>query len=103
VTSFTVKLTLKLAEMLLFPLTVTVAVCVPAASPVTGTTVKLVFPLTAMPLIDAALKLKEPLLVPESAIVNAPVAWFPVLFTVTLWAVWAPYPSLAAGKVTVPD
>jgi hypothetical protein len=100
---FTVKLTVKLAEMPLSPLSVTLAVYIPTASPVTGTTVKVSFPPAAMLLIDAALKVKEPGLVPESAIVKAPVAWFPVLLTVMVWAVGASYPSVAAGNVTVPD
>jgi hypothetical protein len=34
--------------------------------------------------IDLVLKVKESLLFPESAAVNAPVAWFPVLLTLTL-------------------
>jgi hypothetical protein len=54
-----------------------------------GTTVKVSFPLTAMLLIDVVLNVKEVLLVPESPTVNDPVAWFPVLFTVTLWAISA--------------
>jgi hypothetical protein len=43
-----------------------------------------------MLLIVVLFKVKEPLFVPESAAVNAPVGWFPVLFTVTGRAVWAP-------------
>jgi hypothetical protein len=42
-----------------------------------------------MLLIDVLLNVKEPLPVPESATVKAPVGWFPVLLTVTLLAVSA--------------
>jgi hypothetical protein len=70
----TVKLTVKFAEMPLAPLTVTVAVhTVPTSNPVLGTTVKPAVPFTAMLFIDGVLNVKEPLLLPESAAVNAPV------------------------------
>jgi hypothetical protein len=79
--------------MPLTPLTVTVAIYivpkVPPDSPVFGTTVKLAFPFTAMLFIDGVLNVKEPLLLPESAAVNTPVSWFPVLLTVTDWAAGA--------------
>jgi hypothetical protein len=76
----TVKLTLKFAVIPLPPLIVTVAVYVPTASPVMGTTVKVPVSPTAILLIvvvDRVVideKLKDPLFVPESAAVNAPVA-----------------------------
>jgi hypothetical protein len=37
--------------------------------------------------------------VPDFPTVSVPVAWFPVLVTVTVLAVCAPYPATAAGKV----
>jgi hypothetical protein len=67
-----------------------------------GTTVKVLVPPTARPpLIKVLLNVKELELAPERAMLKAPVAWFPVLLIVTLFAVCAPYPAAAAGKVYV--
>ncbi len=72
--------------MLLLPLTVTVAVCVPADRSIFGFTVKLAVSPTAKPEKSTSrTKLFE--LVPLNAIVNSPVGWLPVLVTVTVCAV----------------
>ena len=86
----TVKLTAKLSEMPFAPLTVTVAVCKPTGSPTFGTTVKLADPLIEMLASVVALRVKLPELGPDRAIVRSPVAWLPMLFTVTVWGVCEP-------------
>jgi hypothetical protein len=85
---FTVKLTLKLFDVTLLPLTVTVAVYVSAARPVFGVTVKELLPPAAMLPIDVADKVNAELL--DNASVKFPVGWFPVLVIVTLFAVCVP-------------
>jgi len=80
----TVKLTSKLSDMPLAPDTVTVAVYVPTASPVLGTTVKFALPLTAMLLILVVDSVKLPAFVPDNVAVNSP-----VLFTITISGVCA--------------
>jgi hypothetical protein len=70
------------------PITVTVAVYVPAARPVFGVTVKELLPLAAILLIDVADKVNAELL--DNASVKLPVGWLPVLVTVTLLAVCVP-------------
>ena len=85
----TVKLTSKVFEMPLAPLTVTVAVYVPVARLALGRTVNVLgAPFTAMLLNDNddgdTVNALAP--VPERAIVNAPVAMLPVLFTVIVCA-----------------
>ena len=69
----TMKFTVKLSKMPLPPLTVTVAVYVPAASPVLGRTVKLLFPLTAILLIAVVDRVKLPAFAPDRATVKFPV------------------------------
>jgi len=78
------KLTLKVADMPLPPDTDTVAVFVPAESPLIGLTVKLALPPTAILGIDVADSVKLLASVPESVTLNAPVDWFPVFITVTV-------------------
>jgi hypothetical protein len=70
------------------PLTVTVAVYVPAARPVFGVTVNELLPPAAMLLIDVADNVNAELL--DKASVKFPVGWLPVLVIVTLFAVCAP-------------
>jgi len=71
----TVKLTVKLCDVILAPpLTVTVAVYVPAASPVLGAMVKLLLPPTFMLLIDVLLNVKPEALEPDKVTFNEPVA-----------------------------
>jgi hypothetical protein len=67
-----VKLTLKLFDVIFEPLTVTVAVYVPADRPVFGVTVKASVPPAAMLPIDVADKVNAELL--DSASVKFPVA-----------------------------
>ena len=67
----------------------TVAVYVPAERPVTGVTVKIVLPPTAISVIDVVESVKAPGLVPDNVTDNAPVDWLPVLFIVA--------PSAACG------
>ena len=69
----TVKLTLKLRVVTLAPLTETVAVYVPAASPVCGLTVKVLLPFATMLLSDVVDNIKAVGFVPDSATVRAPV------------------------------
>ncbi len=73
VAELTVKLTSKLSEILLSPLTVMVAVCVPAESPVSGVTVKVAPVAVAMLLIvsGATVKLLPP--VPDRPMLSSPV------------------------------
>jgi hypothetical protein len=85
----TAKLTLKLLLMPFPPVTVMVAVYVPATSPVTGTTVKLSVPLTSIPLMPVFDTVKLAAFVPAFPIVRAPVARFPVLVTIMVLPVWA--------------
>jgi hypothetical protein len=96
----TVKLTLKLCEMPLLPLTVTVAVYVLASSPVFGVTWNVALPPTAIPAATLLLEIEKLLaLVPDNSTVNAPVGWLPVLFTVTVNGVGAVvYPNVVAGN-----
>lgn len=68
------------------PLTVTVAVYVPAANPALGRTVKVLFAPTAILALVVRSKVNELALVPESAIVSAPVATVPLLAIVTVCA-----------------
>jgi hypothetical protein len=83
--AFTVKLTLKLFDVIFEPpLTVTVAVYVPADRLVLGVTVKELLPLAAMLPIDVADRVNAELL--DKASVKFPVGWLPVLVTVTLFA-----------------
>ena len=77
----TVKLTLKLCVFTFAPLTDTVAVYVPAASPSTVLTVKLPVPFAPMLPSDDTGTVKQLALVPDSDIVSAPVGWLPVLVT----------------------
>ena len=84
------------------PLTVTVAVYVPTESPVSGRTVKLLSPPTAMLLNDVPDKVNSFASAPESATVNAPVAWLPVLVTVTECAAGRVPPTVIEWKVYVP-
>ena len=81
--SVTVKLTVNDSEILFPPETVTTAVYSPAASPVTGTTVNWVLPLTAILERVGALSWKLVVSLPESWIVSSPVGWLPVFATVT--------------------
>ena len=68
------KLTVKLCAVIFAPLTVTVAVYVPAASPVLGRTVKLPgAPPTAILLIAVVDKVKLPGFAPDNAMVRLPV------------------------------
>jgi hypothetical protein len=80
-----------------------VAVYVPAASPVSGATVKLCVAPVARLGIDVLLSVKLLAFAPDNATKSAPVGWLPVFATVTLWGVNAPYPTLAAGNVWLPD
>ena len=68
----TVKLILKLCGVIFVPLTVTVAVYVPAASPVFGWTVKLLPP-DAILLIAVVDRVKLPGFAPDRATVRLPV------------------------------
>ena len=86
----TVKLRSKLADMPFAPLTVTVAAYVPAASPVFGATVKDSLPFTTMPATVGLDRVKLLPSAPFNAMSSAPVGWLPVLFIVTLYAVWLP-------------
>ena len=71
----TVKLTLKLADIPLVVFeTVTIAVYVPAARLLFGTTVKLLLPPTAILEILAGERVKLAAFVPDKATVNVPVA-----------------------------
>ena len=74
IAALTVKLTLKLRVVNFLPLTLTVAVYVPGASPVFGLTVKLLLPFTPMLLSDVFDKVNLLALVPDSDTVIAPVA-----------------------------
>ena len=74
VAAVTVNVTVKLLDVTLLPLTVTVAVCVPAVRPVRGTTVKLAFPFADILGTDVLLRVKLDAFVPERAIVSTPVA-----------------------------
>jgi hypothetical protein len=87
-TAFTVKLTLKLFDVIFEPLTVTVAVYVPADCPVFGVTVKLLLPFTPMLFIAVIESVNAVLL--DNSSVKLPVGWLPVLLTVTLFADCAP-------------
>ena len=98
----TVKLTVKDCEVTLPPETVTVALYVPAVSDRTGTTVKLRLPPAAMFARSSADSEKAAAFVPLRAMVSAPVSVAPVLRTVTVCAVCAPYPATCAAKVLLP-
>jgi hypothetical protein len=86
--AFTVKLTLKLFDVTLLPLTVTAAVYVPAARLVFGVTVKELLPPATMLPIDVADNVNAELL--DRASVKFPVGWLPLLLTLTLFADCAP-------------
>ena len=99
---FTVKLTVKLRVVTFVPLILTVAVCVPAASPVFGLTVKLLLLFAPMLARDAADNVNRLAWAPDRDTVSAPVDWLPVLVTVVVIADCTPYPTVAAGNVCVP-
>jgi len=84
----TVKLRVVVREVSPVPLTVTVAVYVPTARPVLGTTVNSTVPFAAEMLASEVVdSVNELAFVPESATVIAPVAIVPVLVTVSIRAV----------------
>jgi len=87
---FTVNVTVNDRAVIFAPETVTIAVCVPAASPARGCTVKvrLVFP-TVRLVSKVEFSVKLSAFAPDSLTVRGPVVRLPVLVTVILCAAGA--------------